>query len=136
MCWSILTFPVTSVLLSSSSARAAGACWVMEAPCGGSTSAVARLWPPICYPLNEVTEASLLVSDETDGEGTECSGEALVIRDQQWSSFGQSCFLIITVWQQGGCSALRHCSSWKVRAVSGPGTARAFFFFFHRSVSL
>lgn len=73
----------------------------MEAPCCGSTSAAARFWPPICYPLNEVTEASLLVTDGTDGEGTECSGQALVIRDQQWSSFGQSCFPVITVWRWG-----------------------------------
>lgn len=114
----------------------------MEAPCCGSTSAVARFWPPICYSLNEVTEASLLVTDGTDGEGTKCSGEALVIRDQQWSSFGQSCFPVITVWLggcrrvgiDGGC-ALPLGIVLPGKHVLCPALAQLFFLI-HKSVSL
>lgn len=116
-----------------SCAKTAGACWVMEAPCCGSTSGVARFWPPICYPLNEVTEASFLVTDETDGEGTECSGEALVIRDQQWSSFGQGCFPVITVWRWGG--ALPSGIVLPGKHVPCPAQAQLFFLI-HKSVSL
>lgn len=99
----------------------------MEVPCCGSTSAVARFWPPICYPLNEVTEASLLVTDGTDGEGTECSGEALVIREQQRSSFGRSCFPVISVVGGGG-SALPSGIALPGKHVPCPALAHSSFF--------